>query len=323
MENRRTIKEKLLAILLCLVLFAITGALLSSISISNKKRNEALHAAVRQARYEAKLAENFAKLTIDNFDSGTTTAKSILSVATGPLGLQKTILEKNADQILPIASITKLMSAIIVLENIDLKNTVLATGDYVGGDGTFKTVEIGKVYTAKELLNNMLIASDNDSAQLLASIIGTNKFIALMNHKAKSLGLENTNFINMTGLDPLIPYPIVNTSTARDLTKLMFIIKDQYPQIFKITTHKIYNFCSLDGICKEILNTNKLLNDKTFTLPLSGAKTGQTDIALRNFILISQPFNDIFLVNVVLGSMDHFADTKHIINQLKLSHGNN
>ena len=248
------------------------------------------------------------------------TAKSFITLATNSKEKQKIIGSKNPDDTLPIASITKLMTALVTVENIDLKTKITATKDYVGGDGTMKVLEVGKTYTAQELLNNMLVASDNDAAELLASVLGTSNFVSLMNTKAKELGLLRTHYVNVTGLDPVdekMSSPF-NTSSARDIANLVIYLNKNHPNLFTVTRNSTYNFCDVDRNCKVVLSTDEFLTDPDFKLEIVGSKTGQTIIAGRNLALILTPFDGIFLINVVLGSADHFADTRTIINHLKI-----
>lgn len=324
MPNKSTTKEKFLAIFSCIILFAFVAILFVYIGLYNKDRTNALRAEVRAIKQTEKIERQINSLKSVGFVKEEVTARSFLSAIITDQSLSpsgpRILLAKNIEESLPIASITKLMTAIIVLENLDLNSALLATKEYVGGDGTFNTVEIGKVYTVKELLYNTLIASDNDSAQLLSSALGVPNFIRLMNSKALILGLENTNFVNVTGLDPLEDNPnkSVNISSASDILSLLTYIKKERSGIFEISQIVEHNFCSLDKICKPITSTNKLLSEDNFKFPIIGGKTGKTDVAGQNLALIMEPFDGIFLVNIVLGSADNFADTRNIINHIEI-----
>jgi D-alanyl-D-alanine carboxypeptidase (penicillin-binding protein 5/6) len=244
------------------------------------------------------------------------TAKAFLTLAITTGGYERILAGRNLEQALPMASITKLMTAIIVLKNIDLNTTVKATSDYVGGDGTNFFVEVGKTYTVEALLHNMLIPSDNDSARLLASILGTENFVSLMNKEAERLGLSHTHYVNVTGLDPLKGETGLNVSSVSNLAKIIIYINKNYPTIWDITRNGQYNFCSIDNVCKLVVSTDKFLNDPNFDYRIIGSKTGQTMLANKNLALILEPLDGIFLVNVVLGAEDNFADTRTIIDHL-------
>lgn len=312
----KSIREKILAILFVVVLFLLVGIIFGSISLANKKANEKLRAEVRAAKIARELKLNFSKLSFEpNFVGVNARAYALFATSTN--GQNTFLVQKNIDATLPIASITKLMTAIITLDNFDLNTVVEATPEYVGGDSTAYVLEMGHKYTVSELLNNMLISSDNDSARLLSSITGEAKFIELMNEKAKEIGLVRTKYTNVTGLDPLNGKGGVNISSISDLVNLLVYINNNYPRIFQLGKSQTKNFCDIDKNCKPIVTTNLLSGDKTFPLKIIGFKTGRTDLALKNLALITEPFDGIFLISIVLGSEDNFADTRALISNLK------
>jgi D-alanyl-D-alanine carboxypeptidase len=321
MSSNRSTKEKFLAILTVVILFLLVGTLFAYIGVLNREITAKLQEKVQLKKLEIEQRNKVVKMTMSPLTPKDITAKAFLTLALTSKNFSKIIGEQGADKILPIASITKLMTALIVVENIDLNTQVTATADYVGGDGSAKVLEIGKTYSTRDLLSNMLISSDNDSAQLLASILGTTNFVGLMNAEAQKLNLRQTHYINVTGLDPLDEKITsgFNVSSARDLASLVIHINRNYPSVFAITRNNSYNICTTDSVCKVILSTNQLLSDPNFKLPIVGSKTGQTLIAGKNLALILEPFDSIFLINIVLGSDDNFADTKTIINHLNLN----
>ena len=119
----------------------------------------------------------------------------------------KIIYEKNADEKTKIASLTKIMTTIIAIENIeDLNEKVTITSSMLNGipyDASTAGLKVGETYTYDELLYASMIPSGADATQALAiSLTGSIKnFVKKMNDKAKELDMENTNFINTTGLD--------------------------------------------------------------------------------------------------------------------------
>lgn len=318
MSNLQTTnKQRILAILVVIGLFFVVGSLLSLISANNKRENTKLVNEVIALKSEAAARSRIKKLEIVGLDKTKITAKSFLTMVMTEGGLKKELTAKNSQQVLPIASLTKLMTAIIVKEKVNLKTEILATSEYVGGYGSSKILEPGRTYLVLELLKNILISSDNDSAQLLSSVLGEKNFVELMNQKARDLGLDNTKYINTTGLDPLDKNIVPNYSTAEDTAKIVMYIYKRHPDIFQITRDAEYNFCDTDSDCRPIFSTNQLLTNLDFKFKIIGGKTGQTVLALRNLALIIEPFDGIFLVNIVLGSEDHFADTQAIINHLQ------
>ena len=126
---------------------------------------------------------------------------------------------KNIDSIQPIASITKLMTALVILDtNVSLDGTVRIETDDIDVERSSKSkLRIGEVLARRDLLRLSLLASENRAASALARSIpgGTLAFVAAMNRKALALGMDNTHFVDASGLSS------ANVSTARDLAKLV------------------------------------------------------------------------------------------------------
>ena len=318
MTPEQNIKERILAIITVIILFSIVGTLLGYISYNNKKKTDALKKLVLENKIRQEKIERFNQIQFDDLPLSDITSKSFLTMITNDLGSSKILAQKNPEMVLPIASITKLMVAIITLENMEPETQVMATLDYIGKEESAYVLETYRVYTVKELLANALIPSDNDSARLLAGTFGESNFIDKMNAKALELGLTQTNFVNVTGLDPVIPNLPMNRSSATDLAKLLIYIKDKHPEIFALTTKAQYDFCDINNNCKLVANTNKLLEDKTLKVKILGGKTGSTDIALKNLALISEISDNIYLINIVLGSKNNFMDSVSLINHVKI-----
>lgn len=320
MPTEANIKQKILAVFSVLFLFTLVSTLLWLVSLNNKKKTEILNNKVIQLQVEKENVEMLDKILLKESSTSTPEikieAKSFLTMAVTDKGNKKIINQKNPDQILPIASITKLMVAVVILENIDIETQVTAAPGYVGQEESAYVLEIGKTYIVKELLANALISSDNDSARMLGSVLGEKNLVARMNRKARELGLTNTHYVNVTGLDPQDLSIGANSSTVSDLANLMIYIKNRHPEILRITSKLQYNFCDIDNYCKFVFNTDKLLENKDFRYKIIGGKTGTTDLALRNLILMLDLQEDIFLINVVLGSEDNFKDTTSLINKI-------
>lgn len=310
-------KEKIMAVLSVFFLFIVIGGIFFSISHININKNIALKKQVIQLQAEKQSKQILSKIEFSNFSTSTViTSKAYLTLAITAGGEKKILIEKNATSVMPIASITKLMAAIITEEGLNPETEIMATTDYVGQEESAFILEIGKKYLVKNLLVNALISSDNDSVRLLGSALGTNNFIAKMNTLARTLNLDQTKFFNITGLDPILPASEFNTSSAYNLADLIVYISKNHPEILKITTLPEYNLCDINNYCKIVKTTNKLLDDKN--LNIIGGKTGSTDIALKNLVLVTKISDGISLINIVLGSTDSFADTLSLINQVKI-----
>jgi len=229
-------------------------------------------------------------------------AKSAISVESDLYNENIIIFEKNSSLQMPIASLTKLMTAIIVLDNYNLSDVLQVNKLASEQVGINQDVEFGDVMTADNFLQIMLIKSSNRSAYALSEFIGTEKFVDLMNQKAKSLNLQNTFFVDPTGISSK------NVSTVKDLVKLTEYILKNYPKIAETSKIKeIY----IDGF-GNVVNTDTLLDE----IPeVVCSKTGFTKLAKGCLLLaISNPQNDDYFINVVLGADDRFLEMKKIIN---------
>lgn len=176
---------------------------------------------------------------------------------------------RNADLRVPIASITKLMTVLVTLEHADLDDVVIATRGAAGVGESTIDLQPGERLTVRELVEASLIQSANDAAAALADYVGhgdRSAFVAMMNAKARELGLRNTHFANPDGLDAPGHY-----SSARDVTRLARIVM-RNPVIRDIVRTK-----------ETTISGGRRLetwNDLLYTFPgLLGVKTGHTDAA--------------------------------------------
>lgn len=146
----------------------------------------------------------FPYLTFDKRKSDNTIPPEISarSALVYDLTTSKILYEKNSKERLPMASITKIMTAIIGLENEKKDNEYLVTKENLVGENSMGLSE-GEVLTLEELLYGLMLNSGNDAAETLASNYpqGRDKFIEAMNNKVRALGLSDTNFTNPTGLE--------------------------------------------------------------------------------------------------------------------------
>jgi D-alanyl-D-alanine endopeptidase (penicillin-binding protein 7) len=170
---------------------------------------------------------------------------------------------------MPIASLTKLMAAMVALDHgIPWNNssTISPDDDVVGGN---LTLFRGETVTMRDLFNASLLGSANNATLAYVRSLGMTdeEFVEAMNRKAVVIGLEQTQFVGITGLDKN------NVSTAYEVAKMAHYAFTNYPEIAKATSQKEYTFI-IQGSNREhtIHNTNKLISehDKQFT----GSKTG-------------------------------------------------
>jgi D-alanyl-D-alanine endopeptidase (penicillin-binding protein 7) len=179
------------------------------------------------------------------------------------------LFEKNMKEPFPIASLTKLMTALVFLEqNSNLNDSATITFEDAKFAGK-SSLWIGETLTLRDLLHASLTCSNNRVTKTLARVSGLSSedFVARMNQKAKEIGLENTCFYEPTGLD------VNNQSSALDCARLLsFALMDSV--VASITSKKTYSFTSVYKKRKrshQIVNTNRLLLS---SLNVKGGKTG-------------------------------------------------
>ncbi|MBC1565852.1 D-alanyl-D-alanine carboxypeptidase family protein [Listeria booriae] len=225
----------------------------------------------------------------------TVNANSALLVS---LKHDKTLFEENTDQKVPIASLTKLMTAYLVLESIHNKQLSWDEGLTLKRLDDPRAVSLqartGKTYySVQDLFATMMIMSANDAAEALAERVNSTDFVGEMNAKAKELGLKKTKYVNATGLDN---NGEESMSTAGDLLILAKELISDYPEILETTSRTSY--VTKDG--NTVHTTNDLLQENEVD-GLDGLKTGFTDQA--GYCLIATAVqNGDRLIAVVLGS---------------------
>lgn len=255
--------KKILAILLCIVvMFQLPVTVLAN---DNKEKNDKIN------------------------------AKSVCLMA---LDTGEVLYAENEYEELSPASVTKIMSLLLVLEALDsgkikLTDKVTASKEAVAMGGSQIWLEVGEVMTVEELLKAVIIASANDACTALGEYVAGSDvaFVKMMNDKAKSLGLKHTNFENCTGLDDTVK---AHYSCAYDLAVISCeVMKHQL-----ITKYSTIWLDSLRGGKTELNNTNKLV--KSYN-GITGLKTGTTSNA--GFCVSATASRDgLNLVAVVLGS---------------------
>ncbi|EPI6312287.1 TPA: serine hydrolase [Neisseria gonorrhoeae] len=226
--------------------------------------------------------EIFAESTIYPADTQAITGGLILSSQSALVVNNKTgqiLYQKNADRIMPIASISKLMSAMVVLDaNLDMNETVTITPDEIDRlKGTGSRLAIGTALTRKELLHLSLMSSENRATHALGRTYpgGMGAFVAAMNRKAQSLGMYGSRFYEPTGLN------FQNVSTAKDLS-LMVNAAAQYPQIRTNSTSNYASVQTKNGQ-QNYKNSNALVREGMWNIELQ--KTGYIREAGRSMVV--------------------------------------
>lgn len=227
----------------------------------------------------------------------------------------KIVYEKNAYEKMYPASTTKIMTAILVLENgnledtttVSFNSTILPAG-YVGA-----SLQVGEVFTINDLLHLLLIQSANDVANVLAEYVGgsVSNFANMMNAKAIEIGCQNTHFVNPNGVHDDNHY-----STAYDLCLIAnYAMKnDIFRQIVSTTSYTVPATNKYEE--RTIYNTNKLIhpfNQHTNTENIyycefaTGIKTGYTTVAKNCLVASAKKDNTEFIV-VILGAAEYETD---------------
>ncbi len=221
------------------------------------------------------------------------------------------LFEKNPDEKLALASVTKVMTMLLVMEAID--SGKISFNDMVTGSENAKSMggstiflDAGEQMSVYDLLKGVAVASGNDAAVALAEYVSGSEegFVSLMNERAKELGMVNTQFKNPNGLDEEGHY-----SSARDIS-IMSRELLKHEKIFEFTTIWMD---SLRNGAFELSNTNKLIR---FYEGANGLKTGSTSIA-KNCISASAKRDNMQLIAVIMKaetSADRFEDAKKLLN---------
>jgi len=219
-------------------------------------------------------------------------AVAVIDQATGDV-----LYEKNAKAVVPIASITKLMTAMVALDaQPSLSETLtISEADVDMLKGTHSRLAVGMQLTREEMLRLALMSSENRAASALSRHYpgGRTAFIAAMNAKAHELGLSETRFLDPTGLTAQ------NVSSARDLVKLVSAAH-QYPLIREFSTSEEYEVALKGGRAHTFHNTNALVKNDNWSIGLS--KTGYISEAGRCLVMQAW-FNNKPTIIVLLDSM--------------------
>lgn len=226
----------------------------------------------------------------------------------------ETIIEKNADSPLPIASLTKLMTAITAHEVIYLGREIPVQKHMLANIAQTFYPEIGHRYIGLDLLYPLLMQSSNDSANVLAGYIGQPTFVKNMNLKATSLEMDDTTFADPSGISAQ------NISTAYDLAKLLQYIYFKRPFVFDITKGIAFENVGLIKLGDTVNITNlKNYNEFVEDPSLIGVKNGQTTAAKQTLATvwnIKTKTGNVPVAIVVLGSEDRRQATMQLHNWL-------
>lgn len=300
----RFLSQTLFCFVLGLILFSWSAYAPPAIASSSKSTRKEKKAESRKPPKKAATQ-----------NKGVVKAKAVYCVN---LSHNKTVLARNADKQLPVASLTKLMTALVALERLPLNRKVRVPSYIRKVPKSVVGLKPGDRISVRDLLHGLLIASGNDCAETLASAFpgGRHRFISAMNRKARALGARRTRFYTPSGLDQRLVRKKKNgkrrvrvrsnVSTAREIA--MIARKAFANKTIKAISGK-KGYVIRSAKLKRgypVRSTNKLLRGR---LPIEAGKTGYTHRAGHCLASRFHPGRNIFLI-VVLGSPDHFRDTR-------------
>ena len=232
-------------------------------------------------------------------ESGTPMTLTTPSAILVEAGTGAIIFEKNADEKREVASITKLMTALLVLEalergDVQLTDSVQVSQNAAAMKGSQALLDANATYSLEDLLRTTIMASANDSAVALSEYLcgSEEAFVARMNARAKELGMHATCYVNCTGYPQDGQY-----TTARDVATLCCEVA-KHPQYTQYSSVWIDKLTHPGGRVTDLTNTNRLVR---FYQGCDGFKTGSTDAAKYCLAATAQK-NGMRLVAIVLGT---------------------
>ena len=222
------------------------------------------------------------------------------------------LYEKNSDEQLPLASLTKLMAAAAVLHSTDSGTVISITPRDLEPDGN-SNLQVGERWTLGQLITFGLVASSNDAMAAAAANANEN-IITVMNRTAGMLGLTHTYFLNPTGLD-LSDETSGAYGSARDVALLAAAFLRDYPELFEATSQSKVSITSGERVLVATSTAIPLLGIPGFI----GAKTGFTDLAGGNLVAAFDLEPGRPLIVAVLGSTreGRFRDIQTIISRIR------
>ncbi|MFH1188880.1 MAG: serine hydrolase [bacterium] len=206
----------------------------------------------------------------------------------------------------PAASLTKLLTAVVAFESLKKDDLILFTDDIIATEGESGGFIPGEVFTLNDSVGAMLVVSSNDAGEAIASNYGRDRFITKMNQWAKEIGMENSVFVDPTGLS------IHNRTTIQDIERLVQYIYQNHSDILAFTTKPQFTITShLQKTTRTLYNINIFAGRDDFI----GGKTGYIPSSGGNLVSIFRRLNDTVIITV-FGTVDRFQETENILHNL-------
>lgn len=242
-----------------------------------------------------------------SFSFAANTANSAKSAIVIEVKTGRILYEKNAYNKMPMASTTKIMTALVALENGHYKDPVQVTAESANIEGSSIYLKEGEILSLRDLLYGLMLCSGNDAANAIAKHVSGSeeKFVEKMNEKSKNLGLKDTNFTNPHGLDNSNHY-----TTAYDLAMIAKAAMEnrQFKNIVKTKLWVAER--EGEGAFKYFYNKNKVLSQYKYG---TGIKIGYTKISGRCLVASSEK-DGMELICVVLNDPNWFNDSYNLMN---------
>ncbi len=238
---------------------------------------------------------------------------SLKAAAAIDLSSGEEIFSVNPQERWPLASLTKLMSAIVAVENIDANQKISFSANAIATEGVVGGFREGETFAALDLVNTMMVTSSNDAAIALAEHMSDGAFVNLMNIKAVSIGMRDTRFSEPTGLSML------NQGTIYDMSLLVEYAWSAHPKLFTVSSRPTITIREMNSSRnRRLVNINSLAPRDDFL----GGKTGFTKDANQNLISVFSLGRQPIAI-LILGADDRIQETKTIIsfiNDINRSH---
>ncbi len=207
----------------------------------------------------------------------------------------------------PIASLTKLMTAVIAVEKIGYDKKISINEEANSVEDPNGNLVVGEVYTVKDLIKAMLVVSSNNAAEAIADFYGNKNFVDEMQKKASDLGMFQMTFVDATGLS------FLNQSNADNLKLLVGYIFKNHPDLLDISKENAVELTEVNsGDKKTLKNINYFAGRNDFL----GGKTGFNDFSKGNLVSVFQYLNRKILI-ITLGADDRFKETEAALNFIK------
>lgn len=208
----------------------------------------------------------------------------------------------------PSASLAKLLTTMVVLEDVGLSKRIEITDRAVATEGLSGGLRSGEIYSAEDLLKIMLLTSSNDAATAFEdSVEGRDNFVRLMNKKAREIEMSNSIFYDAAGLSEL------NEVTANDVLRLIKYVLEKHPEVFNWTRMPSFLVQPINGLDSRIVNN---INSLVFNSRFLGGKTGTSNEALENLAAVFS-FRDQRIAVIILGSKNRLDETKYLLDWIR------